>query len=76
MTPAHGICRRTFSEVLDTTIDPTTLDPAAQDLDATKNQVMYPVFQRTFLTSATKSIVLKKEATKCSSRETWKHLVD
>ena len=63
-------------EVLGTTIDPTTLDPSAQDLDVMKNQAMYPVFQQTFLTSATKLIVLKQEAMKCLSRETWKRLVD
>ena len=53
--------------MLDTTIDPTTLDPSARELDATKKQAMYPVFQRTFLTSAMKSIVLKQESQKVRS---------
>ena len=60
-----------LSDVLDITIDPTTLDLPSQELDRTKNQAMYPVFQRTLMTSATKSIVLKQESTGCSSRETY-----
>ena len=40
------------------------MDPRQCELDKTKNQAMYPVFQQTFLTNATKAIV-----------ETWGRLI-
>ena len=47
------------------------MDFRQRELDKTKNQAMYPVFQQTLLTNATKAIVLKQETTGCTSRETW-----
>ena len=64
-----------LADVLDITIDPSKIDPPERELDETKNQAMYPVFQRTLQTNATKSIVLKQESTKCSSRKTWERLI-
>ena len=52
------------------------MTPQELDLDDTKNQAMYPVFQRTLQTMATKVIVLQQEYTKCLSRDTWKKIVD
>ena len=63
-----------LSEVLDTGIDTSKMDFRQLELDKTKNQAMYPVFQQTFLTNPTKAIVLKQEATSCTSRETWGRL--
>ena len=65
-----------LAEVLDTSIDPSTYDLQGQELDKTKNQAMYPVLQRTLQTAATKAIVLKQESTSCSSRDTWKRILD
>ena len=40
-----------LSEVLDTDIDTSKMDFRQLELDKTKNQAMYPVFQQTFLTT-------------------------
>ena len=52
-----------LSEVLDISIDTSIMDFRQRELDKTKNQAMYPVFQQTLLTNATKAIVLKQETT-------------
>ena len=54
----------------------TGWDARQHELDVTKNQAMYPVFQRTLQTNATKAIVLKQETTGCTSRETWGRIIE
>ena len=53
----------------------TGWDAWQHELDVTKNHAMYPVFQRTLQTNATKAIVLKQETTGCTSRETWNRII-
>ena len=65
-----------LQEILNITVDRTAMTPQELDLDDTKNQAMYPVFQRTLQAMATKVIVLQQEYTKCLSRDTWKKIVD
>ena len=52
-------------------MDMTGWDARQHELDTTKNQAMYPVFQCTLQTNAIKAIVLKQETTGCSSRVKW-----
>ena len=63
-----------LAEVLDLAVDRSTLDQQDLNLDDTKNQDMYPFFQRTLQTTATIAIVLVQESTKCFTRNTWEKI--